>query len=361
MGLDKDVYAIIMAGGAGTRLWPYSRAKHPKQFLDPVGRGCSLLQATYVHMRRHAERANILVVTHANYAELVQEQLPELQSDQILAEPMRRNTAPCIAYASYKIKKKCHQARLIVATADSCIIDGDAFSEALRAALDAATGHDRLVTLGITPSRPETGYGYIQFLDEGEEQGAVKKVKTFTEKPERVLAEKFVESGDFLWNTGIFVWEMRTILRALDKYIPEISEVFKEGLPMYGTDEEPAFLQKAYAIVPNKSIDHAVLELHHNVHVVPCQFAWSDLGSWEALYAIMPKDGNQNVCIGESAVTYDSSGNLLRTKTKKVILTSGLKDYIVADFEDILVICPRENEAQFRTFVQDMKDKKGDQ
>ena len=354
-----SIYAVIMAGGAGTRLWPYSRQKHPKQFLDLLGEGRSLLQATYAHMRRHVDKSRVFVVTQDEHAHLVRAQLPELAPSQVLCEPASRNTAPCIAYASYKIQKQSPKAVTIVTPADHHITDKNAFDRAISAAVSAAGDGDCLLTLGIQPSRPDTGYGYIQFLPQSKAE--IKAVKTFTEKPERALAEKFVESGDFLWNAGIFVWHVRAIVEALELYTPEIAEIFREGTPTYYTPQEESFLQKAYSVAPTLSIDYGIMEKHKKVYVVPCEFAWSDLGSWEALYKELKKDKKNNAHLTNKALLYNSEGNMLCVKRKKVLLIEGLKDYLVADFDDALIICPRKNEAQFRRFVQDVKAQKGDQ
>ena len=353
---SASTYAVIMAGGVGTRLWPQSRQQYPKQFLDILGLGYSLLQSTYAHMRRHVKKANLLVVTHEEHAHLVRSQLPELSPSQILCEPTRRNTAPCIAYASYRIRVRDPSAVTIVTPADHYITDNTAFDEAISLAVSAASVDNCLLTLGIQPLCPNTGYGYIQFL-KGEDP--IKVVKTFTEKPELSLAEKFVESGEFLWNTGIFVWHVSTIVEALEKYTPGIAEIFSEGIPHYHTSQEESFLKKAYSIAPTLSIDYGIMEKHEKVYVVPCKFNWSDLGSWEALYEILLKDQNRNVCIGSNALTYNSKGNILRVKKEKVLLIEGLNDYLVADFDDALVICRRDSETKFRQFIQDVKTKRG--
>ena len=354
---SANTYAVIMAGGAGTRLWPHSRQHHPKQFLDLLGVGCSLLQSTYTHIRRQVKKENIFVVTHKEHAHLARAQLAELSPSQILCEPVRRNTAPCIAYASYRIRKKDPSAVTIVTPADHYITDTSAFDKVLSLSVSAALEENCLLTLGIQPLQPHTGYGYIQFL---ESLSPIKEVKTFTEKPERSLAEKFVESGEFLWNTGVFVWHVNTIIEAMEKYTPEIAEIFSEGISYYHTPQEEAFLQKAYAVAPTLSIDYGIMEKHKKVYVVPCKFDWSDLGSWEALYEVLPKDKNENVCIGNTALTYNSKGNILRVKKKKVLLIEGINDYLIADFDDALIICHRKNEAQFRQFIQDVKSKKGE-
>ena len=355
---DRHVYAIIMAGGIGTRLWPYSRQAHPKQFLDLLGHGYSLLQSTYRHILRQIDKEHVFVITHEEHADLVSSQLPELSPTHVLCEPARRNTAPCIAYASYRIQTRDPQAVTIVVPADHHITATEKFDEALSVAVSAARREACLVTLGIKPIRADTAYGYIQFLPHPE--GPVKKVKTFTEKPELKLAQKFIESGDFLWNAGIFAWHVTTIIDALESHAPQIAEIFSEGASMYYTAAEEEFLQKAYSIAPTISIDYAIMEKYKKVYVVPCEFAWSDLGSWEALYETLPKDKNDNAHLGSEALTYQSKGNLLCVKKDKLLLIEGLDNFLVADFDDVLVICNRKNEAQFRQFVQEVKNKKGD-
>ena len=359
--MASPLYAVIMAGGLGTRLWPYSRAQCPKQFLDILGNDKSLLQLNYAHARRHVPLINIFVVTHEDQQALVQAHLPSLPITQILCEPLRRNTAPCIAYAANRIQARDPKAIMIVMPSDHYIPDNEAFDAAIKQAIQAAEG-DYLVTLGIHPTHPDTGYGYIQFVDlPAQETPFLKKVKTFTEKPALAFAQKFLESGDFLWNAGIFIWRTDAILRALQTHIPVLYEVFAEGEKQYNTSHEATFLSKAYAMIPTISIDYAVLEKHEDVLVVPCHFKWSDVGSWQALYDICKTEPQANVTLHNTQLMpYHSTNNLIYTHAKKkVVLIEGLEDYLVADFEDVLIICNKSQSTAFRKYVEDMRLKKG--
>ena len=355
-------YAVIMAGGVGVRLWPHSRKNLPKQFHDLMERGTSLLQDAYQLVLRHVEPSCVFVVTNTDHASLVAKQLPSLDPSRILAEPSRRNTAPCIAYASYRLlsllQKEGHKdASVIITPADHYISKVESYDEAMNTALQTIEEKaDALVTLGVRPTRPETSYGYIQY--DPDATSPAKPVRVFTEKPEASLAKKFYESGEFLWNAGIFVWKIQTILNSLQRYAPEISEVFSEGSTAYGSKEEPTFLEKAYQIVPTISIDYAVIEKHAHVYVVPCQFTWSDLGSWEALYAALAKEKEENVVLGDhNPLVYEAKGNLLLTKKKKIMLVDGLENYLVADFDDVLLICPRNRSDAFRRYFRDAQNR----
>ena len=356
--MTAHLYAVIMAGGVGTRLWPYSRSNCPKQFLNIFDTKQSLLQLSYAHVLRHVPLTNILVVTHQSQKALVQAQLPSLPVQQILCEPLQRNTAPCIAYAAHKIQARDPDAIMLAMPSDHYIQDDQAFDTAIAQAV-AAADSKCLVTLGIHPTRPDTGYGYIQFV-EGPTP-SIKKVKTFTEKPALAFARKFLESGDFLWNAGIFVWHNQAILNALQTHTPVLFEIFADGKHQYDTSHEQTFLDKAYAMIPTISIDYAVLEKHDCVLVVPCHFQWSDVGSWQALYDICKSKPQDNVALHDTQIMpYDSANNFLYSyDKKKVILIEGLSDYLVADFKDVLVICRKSHSAAFRKYVEDMRQQKG--
>ena len=357
-GVDKrNNYVVIMAGGGGTRLWPYSRVSKPKQFLDVVGTGKTLIQATYERMLAHTDPTRVLVVTHERYATFVKEQLPDLLPEHMLLEPSRRNTAPCLAYASYKIRKKNPNACIIVTPADHIITNESTFTQCVEKAITVSAYEHRLVALGIQPTRPDTGYGYIQFTDENIAPG-VKKVKTFAEKPDVDMAKQFLSTGEFLWNAGIFVWQVDAIIHAFETHLSEIADIFQQGVTSYDTPEETTFIQRAYSLVRNVSIDHGVMEKHECVAVVICDFGWSDLGSWESLYAIHTKDPHNNAFQGCQGIAYASSGNFVRTERKKLVIIDGLENYFVGDFDDVLVLCKRTEEAKFRTFVSDVRDKK---
>ncbi|MDN5216412.1 mannose-1-phosphate guanylyltransferase [Fulvivirgaceae bacterium BMA12] len=351
----KNYYVVIMAGGIGSRFWPYSRDKFPKQFLDVLGTGTSLLRMTYERFLQVCPSENIYVVTSKNYEELVSEQLPELSRDQILCEPYRRNTAPCVAYASYKIRKQNPDAITVVTPSDHAIFKEDVFIAAIKDALAEGARSDKLITLGIKPTRPETGYGYIQYLPGDEE---LKKVKTFTEKPAYELAVKFFESGEFLWNAGIFIWSVKSIIKSFETFLPDMAEVFEEGIENYSTDQERLFINQAYAQCKNISIDYGIMEKSQNVYVKLGEFAWSDLGSWGSLHEIREKDENQNV-VDANALVYDSENCVVMGPKNKLIVVQGLKNCLVAQCDNVILICDKDNEKQFRTFVADAKDKKG--
>jgi mannose-1-phosphate guanylyltransferase len=354
--MDKNVYVVIMAGGIGSRFWPFSKNSHPKQFLDVMGIGHTLLQMTYQRFLDICPVENIFVVTNEEYNGLVKEQLPELSADQILLEPNRRNTAPCIAYASYKIASKNPDACMVVSPADHLIFKESLFSQAIRKCIKGAQGSDKLITLGIKPNRPETGYGYIQYHHD--DQNDVKKVKTFTEKPELELAKKFVESGEFVWNAGIFIWDVKSINQAFEKHLGDIAEIFSEGQSAYYTDREDGFIRKAYSHCKNISIDYAVMEKASNVYVVLGDFGWSDLGSWASLHEIKDKDENNNV-INANALVYDTRNSLVKGPKDKLIVVQGLEGYLVAECGNVTLICKIDEEAKFRQFVSDVRDKKG--
>jgi mannose-1-phosphate guanylyltransferase len=344
-----------MAGGVGSRFWPYSRNTYPKQFLDVLGIGRSLIQLTFDRFKKICPAENIYVVSNGLYKDLINEQLPELSDEQILLEPDRRNTAPCIAYASYKIAERDSSAVLIVTPADHAIFKEEAFLNTINQGVEAANEDDKLITIGIKPTRPETGYGYIQFFQESE--GNIMKVKTFTEKPQPDLAQKFFESGDFVWNAGIFIWNIQAIIGAFEKHLPDIAETFSSLSEHYYTEQEQAKIDWAYAQTKSISIDYGVMEKAENVFVIPSEFGWSDLGSWSSLHEIKDKDGDQNVVNG-NAMIYDSNNCMVYTPKGKLVVIQGLEGYLVADCEDVLLICKKDDERQFRSFVNDVKNEK---
>ncbi len=357
MKTNHNTFVIIMAGGVGSRFWPYSRKSRPKQFLDVLGVGKSLLQLTYHRFLALCEKENIYIVSNDSYYDLIREQLPDLQDHQILLEPNRRNTAPCIAYASYKIASKHPDATTIVTPADHAIFMEKEFINTCQTALDFANSNNRLVTIGITPSRPETGYGYIQYQQETE--GAVKKVKTFTEKPQLELAKAFFESGDFVWNAGIFIWKTKNIIEAFEKYLPEISETFSSISDQYYTDGEKEKISWAYARTKSISIDYGVMENADNVYVVPGEFGWSDLGSWSSLHEYHSKEEGDNVIDG-NAMVYDSNECIIRSPKNKLVVIQGLQGYLVADCGDVLMICKKDDEKKIKSIVNDVSSEKGE-
>ncbi len=353
--MSKNIYVVIMAGGIGSRFWPFSRTSRPKQFLDVLGTGKSLLQLTYDRFLAITGKENILVVTNEDYGQLVAEQLPDLKQDQILLEPVKRNTAPCIAYAAYKIMEKDPNGVMVVTPSDHTIFGEDKFNKVILDACTAAEADDKLITVGIQPNRPETGYGYIQYVDGDED---VKKVKTFTEKPELELARSFLASGDFVWNAGIFVWSIRAIVEAFKFNMPDLALIFEEGAGKFYSDDEKAFIAGAYAQSKSVSIDYGVMEKANNVYVVLGDFGWSDLGSWSSLHEIKDADENKNVIEGDT-ILYNSKNNFIKSETGRLIIAQDLEGYLIADFEDVLLICKKDAESKFREFVADVKEKKG--
>ncbi len=351
-----------MAGGVGERFWPMSRVSRPKQFIDILGTGKTLIRQTYERFAKVCAPENIYVVTNKKYKDLVLDQIPGIGSSQVILEPTRKNTAPCIAYASYKIHKMNPEARIVVAPSDHIILKEEVFSEIIKAALQAAFD-DRLLTLGITPSRPDTGYGYIQFIDDGvnPHDSRMKKVKTFTEKPNLELAESFLKSGDFLWNSGIFIWSAKSIIDAFEKYQPEISYIFREAFEKYNTPDEQEYMDVAYAACKSISIDYAIMEKADNVYVFVSDFGWSDLGTWGSLFDVRPKDENQNAVIGKNVMIYDSKDCIVNVPDDKLIIIQGLDDYIVSESDNALLICQKSQEQQIRKFVNDIKLKKGEE
>lgn len=344
-----------MAGGVGSRFWPYSRNTKPKQFLDVLNTGRSLIQMTFDRFKSKVPESNIYIVTHKDYESLAKEQLPELDDDQILLEPLRRNTAPCIAYASYKIRKKNPKAIITVAPSDHLITNDENFYNSWSTAIEAASDQEKLITIGLKPNKPETGFGYIQFL---EGDSSVRKVKTFTEKPELKLAETFLKSGDFVWNSGIFIWSVSAILREIEKSLPELDELFKEAETALGTTEESSAIESVYSQCTNISIDYGVMEKASSVFVVLADFTWSDLGSWNALHEHGEKDEKGNV-VQANVLLYDTKNTLVKGSKDKLIVVQGLDNYLVTECDNVIMICRRDNEQKFRDFVADTKDKKG--
>ena len=357
--MNKNYYAIIMAGGIGSRFWPISRTSYPKQFLDILGTGKTLIQNTYERFLKICPKENIYVVTNENYAELVKQQIPDMGDNQILTEPVMRNTAPCIAYGCFKIESLNPDASIVVAPSDHLILDEAAFITAIEKSLRVATEKDCLITLGIKPSRPDTGYGYIQFTDNviNEE---FHKVKTFTEKPNLELAKTFIQSGDFLWNAGIFVWSAKAIVRAFGRYQPEMHEIFAEARSVYNSEHERSHVHKTYLQCTNISIDYGIMEKADNVYVLPSEFGWSDLGTWASIYQLAEKDYVGNAVIpAEKVIMYDSSNCMVNVPHDKLVVLQGLHDFIVVESNNTLLICPRDQEQSVKQIVADVKQKFG--
>jgi len=351
--MNKNNYCVIMAGGIGSRFWPMSRTQHPKQFIDILGTGKTLIQQTYNRLKRICLEENIYIVTNEIYKELILKQLVGINDEQIICEPTMRNTAPCIAYANYKIAAKNPNANIIVAPSDHLILKEDEFIRVMQLALDYTSKNDCLLTLGITPSRPDTGYGYIQFIEEADTE--IKKVKAFTEKPNLKLAEKFIENGDFSWNSGMFIWSLKSIQKAFETLLPQVDEVFNNGLGLYNTPKEHDFIQTAYSSCKNISIDYGIMEKSKNVFVINADIGWSDLGTWGSIYTHLPLDENKNAVVGKNVMLYDSSTNIINVPKDKLVVLQGLTDYIVVESDNILLVCKKQEEQKIKQFVNDIK------
>lgn len=344
-----------MAGGVGSRFWPFSTQENPKQFLDILGIGKSLIQLTFERLSKVCPKDQIFIVTNDDYADLIDQQLPETPKDNILFEPVRRNTAPCVAYGCYKIHDKNPNANILVAPSDHLIIKEEDYLNAIRAAFNSCSNDDILITLGITPTRPDTGYGYIQATDISLESNKnLLKVKTFTEKPNKELAEVFFESGDFSWNSGMFIWSSKSIVNSFKQNMFQIHDLFKDGFGIYCTDKEHDFIQEIYAQCVNISVDYAILEKADNVYVLPCDIGWTDLGTWGSLYNQVDKDSNENAIVGKSVKLYNSAKNIISNPTDKLIVIDGLEDYIVVNTSDALLICKKDDEQKIKQFVTDL-------
>lgn len=339
-----------------------SRTAHPKQFIDVLGTGRTLLQSTYDRALKFCKPENIYIVTNESYKTLVNDQLPDLPTENILCEPSRKNTAPCVAFAAWKIHAKDPDAVMVVAPSDHLITKEDTFTKAITSCMKKAAEHDCLITIGLKPTRPDTGYGYIQFIDSDvvEKDKRIKKVKTFTEKPDLEMAEFFLRSGDFLWNAGIFIWSAQSIINAFHQHAPDTAQIFNEGNGKWNTIWEEEFIRDAYNRCKNISIDYAVMEKATNVYVRSSIIGWSDLGTWGSLYTHIKQDDNGNAVVGKQVMMYNSKDCVVHMPKDKLVVIEGLEDYIVVESENILLICKKQDEQQIRTFVNDVKMEKGD-
>ena len=355
----KNNYCIIMGGGIGSRFWPFSKEDRPKQFLDFFGTGRSLIQQTFDRFNQIIPTENIYIATNKKYAALVKEQLPEITDNQILLEPTRRNTAPCIAYASYRIQAINPDANIVVTPADHLILNEQEFLKNIQKGLNFVDKYPSLLTLGIKPSRPETGYGYIQTQEGGTDN--IQKVKTFTEKPNYELAKVFVESGEFFWNSGIFIWNLQSILEAFRKFLPDIANRLTQGLSIYNTPKEEAFIEEHYPMFQNISIDYGVMEKADNAYMLMADFGWSDLGTWGSLYDISNKEEDNNATLRCKSLFVESEGNLLTLPENKLAVIQGLNDYIIAESENVLLICKKSDEQRIKQFVADVAMKYGEE
>src|SRR5438477_3297797 len=347
--MSNHYYVAIMAGGIGSRFWPMSRTNYPKQFLDILGVGKTLIQQTFDRYAEVVPVENIYVVTSNEYVPLVKKQLPDIAEENILSEPYRKNTAPCIAYVSFKLINKDPKACLIAAPSDNLILDAKEFAKTTQSALNFVDHLNAFVTLGINPSYPNTGYGYIQH-DTIEAAPGIFKVKTFTEKPNLELAKTFIASGDFLWNAGIFFWKVKNILTAFEKYLPEMYEVFVTEKDKFNTGEEAAVLNDIYPQCSNISIDLGIMEKADNVYVIPASFGWSDLGTWNSAWENMEKDYLENAVAGTNVIVFDASKCVVHVPDKKLVVLQGLEDYIVADTKDVLLICQKDKEQDIKQY-----------
>lgn len=356
--MNKDTYVLIMAGGVGSRFWPKSRNHFPKQFIDILGIGKSLLQLTYERFLNISPITQIFVLTNETYADLVAEQLPAVLKSNILLEPSRNNTAPCIAYAAYKIGQLNPNANIVVAPSDHLILKEEVFLDKVEQALNFSSKNDALLTLGITPTRPDTGYGYIQYQDSDIENqdvsGEIKKVNAFMEKPILAKAEEYMKSGDYVWNAGIFIWTASSLKKAFEQHAPEIGMLFESGLSSYNTPNEVKFIAENYPSSPNISIDYAILEKADNVYTIPADIGWSDLGTWASLHAIGEKDVDNNMVNLEKIHLKDTSNCIIHLPNDKAAVIRGLDNYIVVDDGEVLLIYPKSDEQEIKQVAKDM-------
>ena len=394
MGIKANNYCVIMAGGVGSRFWPFSREEKPKQFLDFFGTGRSLLQMTIDRFRPIVPITNMFIVTNIAYKQLIMEQIPDIKESQILCEPARRNTAPCIAYATAHIRALClrragltatnqdwtrpeMQANIVVAASDHLILEEEKFRETIQKAFDFVSQNKAICTLGMQPTRPETGYGYIQFVKDRFAEGAktanaeriktemdlagetccsdgIYPVKTFTEKPNLEMAKVFLESGDFLWNSGIFIWNLQTISEAFRYLLPEVADRFREGELLMGTDKEEDFIEQMFPKCPNISIDYGIMEKAENVYVIPSSFGWSDLGTWGSLYELSEKDENGNVSLHSEAHFHEAKGNIVVLEPGKKAIVQGVEDMIIVEEKGALLVCKKAEEQRIKQFVSEL-------
>jgi mannose-1-phosphate guanylyltransferase len=359
MSKSKDYYAILMAGGVGSRFWPVSTEQFPKQFHDMLGTGSTLIQKTFQRLSRVIPEENIFILTNAKYKDLVLEQLPQISQRQVVLEPAMRNTAPCILYASMKIRKENERAVMLVAPSDHWIEDEQAFSENVTAALKYCQSNDALMTLGIRPTFPNTGYGYIEF-DKEQSDELIKPVQQFREKPDYQTAKEFIAQGNYLWNAGIFMWSASSILKSFKQLQPHLYELFLKGQAVYNTEKEESFIADHYPQAENISVDYAIMEPSTNVYVISATFDWNDLGTWGSLYDKLDKDGHQNAIVNSSTYLLDAHDNMIRSKKGKLVVVEGLTDYIVVDKEEVLLIFPKAKEQDIKQILQGVKSKFGD-
>lgn len=356
--MNSNYYAILMAGGVGSRFWPVSTQDFPKQFHDMLGTGDTLIQKTFQRLSKLIPKENIFILTNAQYRDLVFQQLPGVTERQVLLEPAMRNTAPCILYASLKIQKENPDAVMIVAPSDHWIEDESKFTENVQQAFEFCEKNDALMTLGIQPTFPNTGYGYIEY--DKSATNAIKQVRQFREKPDYDTAKSFISQGNFLWNAGIFMWSATSVIKAFQFHQPELFQLFEKGINIYNTEDEALFIAENYDKSENISVDYAIMESSENVYVLPAEFDWNDLGTWGSLYDKLDKDANKNAVVNARTLTEDASGNMIRTKADKIVVVDGLKDYIIVDKDEVLLIFPKSKEQDIKQVLQKVKDAYGE-
>tara|TARA_R110001606_G_scaffold164188_3_gene308526 strand:+ start:137 stop:1213 length:1077 start_codon:yes stop_codon:yes gene_type:complete len=355
--MKNNYYAVIMAGGVGSRFWPVSTQEYPKQFHDILGTGKSLLQQTFDRIQHLIPSKNILIATNARYNELVLEQLPKVKQQQVLLEPAMRNTAPCILWSALKIYHQNPDAVLLIAPSDHWIENETEFLKNIETSFKACAENDILMTLGIQPNSPNTGYGYIQFEETDAE---IKKVKQFTEKPDLETATTFLNSGDYLWNAGIFVWSAKSIIAAFEKYLPEMMHLFNQNPQIWNTDLETDFINKNYERAENISIDFGIMERANNVQILPVDFGWNDLGTWGSLYQKLEKDSQENAVVGAEIIFRDANRNMVKTQSGKRVVIQGLHDFIVVEEDNVLLICPKSAEQDIKEITSEVKNTFGE-
>ena len=356
--MNSNYYAILMAGGVGSRFWPVSTQGFPKQFHDMLGTGDTLIQKTFHRLSQLIPKENIFILTNAIYEDLVFQQLPGVTKRQVLLEPAMRNTAPCILYASLKIQKANPDAVMIVAPSDHWIEDEAKFTQNVQQAFDFCETNDALMTLGIQPTFPNTGFGYIEYDQSSIE--AIKHVHQFREKPDYETAKSFIKQGNFLWNAGIFMWSVKSVVKAFQFHQPQLFELFEKGITIYNTEDEDLFIAENYGKSENISVDYAIMESSKNVYVLPAEFDWNDLGTWGSLYDKLEKDQEHNAVVNARTLTEDATGNMIMTKDNKIVVVDGLKDYIIVDKDEVLLIFPKSKEQDIKQTLQKVKDKFGE-
>ena len=351
---NKNNYAVLMAGGIGSRFWPVSTEEFPKQFHDLLGSGDTLIQKTFKRLQAIVPSENILILTNERYKNLVLEQLPEVKENQLILEPAMRNTAPCILLSALKIQKQNRDAVMLVVPSDHWIEDEEAFQKNITSAFENCRAKDVLMTLGIQPTFPNTGYGYIEYEKANQD---IKKVNRFTEKPDYATAKTFLSAGNFMWNAGIFVWSVKSIVESFEKFAPQMYQLFQSGISHYNTSKEDTFINEKYPLAENISIDYAILEKAKNVYMLPATFDWNDLGTWGSLFEKLPKDEQHNAVVRAQTLLIDSSNNIIQTKKGKRVVISNLNDFIIVDKDDVLIIVPKQKEQDIKQIQEICKIK----